>query len=259
MDSCPASKGCESRQISLGSPYEGQRPSQSTILRQRLHSCKNQRLRQICHDQRWGEDYDETFAPVAKYASIHTLFALLAGRKKAKVHQMDVNTAFLYSILDEIVYVEQPEGFVIPGKEDFVCLLGKALYGLKQSPRAWFHLIAEVLYDFDFKQSTADPCIWLHENENGERIYIALYVDDLIIAGDNEDDILTIKRRLSERFEMKDLGIAKKFLGIEIEYGSDESVKLYQNQYIQRLIERHGMGECNPVATPLDTSVKLTS
>ena len=209
--------------------------------------------------QRWGEDYDETFAPVAKYASIRTLFVLLAGRKKAKVHQMDVNTAFLYSILDEIVYVEQPEGFVVPGKEDFVCLLGKALYGLKQSPRAWFHLIAEVLYDFDFKQSTADPCIWIHENENGERIYIALYVDDLIIAGDNEDDILTIKRRLSERFEMKDLGIAKKFLGIEIEYGSDESVKLHQNQYIQRLIERHGMGECNPVATPLDTSVKLTS
>src|SRR5256885_16325353 len=70
---------------------------------------------------------------------------------------MDVNTAFLYSILNEIVYVEQPEGFVIPGKEDYVCLLGKALYGLKQSPRAWFHLIAEVLYDFNFKQSTRIP------------------------------------------------------------------------------------------------------
>src|SRR5437868_2782617 len=146
--------------------------------------------------QRWGEDYDETFAPVAKYASIRTLFALLAGRKKAKVHQMDVNTAFLYSI---------------------------------------------------------------HENENGEHIYIALYVDDLIIAGDDEDDIHTIKQRLSEQFEMKDLGIAKKFLGIEIEYGNDGSVKLHQNQYIQRLIDRHGMGESNPVATPLDTSVKLTS
>jgi glutathionyl-hydroquinone reductase len=101
--------------------------------------------------QRWGEDYDETFTPVAKYTSIRTLLAILAGRKKAKVHQMDVNTAFLYSSLDEIVYVEEPEGFTVPGKEDYVCLLRKALYGLKQSPRAWFHVIAEVLTDFDFK------------------------------------------------------------------------------------------------------------
>jgi len=86
--------------------------------------------------QRWGEDYDETFAPVAKYISIRTLLALLLGHKKAKIHQMDVNTAFLYSSLDETVHVEQPEGFVVPGKEDYVCLLQKALYGLKQSPRA---------------------------------------------------------------------------------------------------------------------------
>ena len=172
---------------------------------------------------------------------------------------MDVNTAFLNSDLDETVYVEQPEGFEIPGKEDFVCLLRKALYGLKQSPRAWFHLIAEVLVDFNFKQSESDPCIFIHENDKGERIYIALYVDHLIIAGENEDDISTIKQRLSERFEMKDLRIAKKFLGMEIEYGNDGSIKIHQNQYIQQLLERHGMWDCNSVATPLDTSVKLCS
>jgi hypothetical protein len=175
------------------------------------------------------------------------------------IHQMDVNTAFFYSSLDEIVYVEQPEGFTVPGKEDYVCLLRKALYGLKQSPRTWFHVIAEVLTDFDFKQSESDPCIWIHKNKRGELTYIALYVDDLIIAGKNEAEIATIKQRLSERFEMKDLGIAKKFLGMEIEYGSDGSIKIHQNQYIQQLLERHGMGECNPVTTPLDTSVKLTS
>src|SRR2546430_17392002 len=67
--------------------------------------------------QRWGEDYDETFAPVAKYNSVRTLFALMAGRKGAKVHQMDVNTAFLYSPLSEEVYIEQPEGLELPGKE----------------------------------------------------------------------------------------------------------------------------------------------
>lgn len=209
--------------------------------------------------QRWGEDYDETYAPVAKYTSIRTLFALLAGRKNTKVHQMDVNTAFLNSDLDEVVYVEQPEGFVVPGKEDFVCLLRKALYGLKQSPRAWFQLIATVLVDFDFQQSESDPCIFVHKNANGECTYIALYVDDLIIAGDNEEDIVTIKQRLSERFDMKDLGIARRFLGMEIEYGKDGSIKIHQNRYIQQLLERHGMGDCNPAITPMDTSVKLSS
>ena len=171
---------------------------------------------------------------------------------------MDVNTAFLYSLLDEIVYVEQPEGFVIPGKEDFLCLLRKALYGLKQSPRAWLHVIAEVLTDFDFKQSTSDPCIWIHKNANGERTYIALYVDDFLIAGENRDDITTIKGRLAERFDMKDLRIAEKFLGMEIEYGEDGSVKLHQKQYLHNLLQRHGMQDCNSISTPLDTSVKLT-
>ena len=209
--------------------------------------------------QRWGEDYDETFAPVAKYTSIRTLFALLAGRKNSKIHQMDVNTAFLNSEIEETVYVEQPEGFEVPGKEDFVCLLRKTLYGLKQSPRAWFQLIASVLVDFDFQQCDSDPCIFIHKNEKGEQTYIALYVDDLLIAGDNEEDIATIKRRLSERFEMKDLGIASKFLGMEIEYGEDGSIKIHQNQYIRQLLERHGMDDCSPVTTPMDTSVKLAA
>jgi Reverse transcriptase (RNA-dependent DNA polymerase)/Integrase core domain len=178
--------------------------------------------------QRWGEDYDETFAPVAKYTSIRTLMAHLAGRLNVEIHQMDVNTAFLCSDIDEVVYVEQPEGFVVPGKEDWVCLLNKALYGLKQSSRLWFQCIAPVLIGFDFKQCESDPCIFIHTNANGQKTYIALYVDDLIIAGENKDDIITIKQQLSERFEMKDLGIARKFLGMEIEYGSDGSIKIHQ-------------------------------
>ena len=83
--------------------------------------------------QRWGEDYDETFTPVAKYTSIRTLMALLAGHLNVESHQIDVNTAVLCSDIKEVVYVEKPEGFEISGKEDWVCLLNKALYGLKQS------------------------------------------------------------------------------------------------------------------------------
>ena len=209
------------------------------------------------YSQQWGEDYDETFAPVAKYTSIRTLIALLAGHKRAKLHQMDVNTAFLLSDIQEEVYVEQPEGFVVPGKENHVCLLQKTLYGLKQSPREWFMTMASELVNFEFKQCTADPCIFIHTNESGKKTYIALYVDDLLIAGDSDDDIATIKRLLNERFDMKDLGIAKKFLGMEIEYNDDGSIKIHQNHYIQQLLLRHDMSDCNPVHTPLDTTVKL--
>jgi hypothetical protein len=172
---------------------------------------------------------------------------------------MDVNSAFLYSFLQEIVYVEQAEGFKEPGKEDWVYLLNRALYGLKQSPRAWFMRIAPALVGFDFKQCEADPCIFVHTNDKGEKTYIALYVDDLLIAGENDNDIAKIKKALSEQFEMKDLGIARKFLGMEIEYSDDGSIKIYQSEYIQRLLKRHRMLNCNSVTTPLDTSIKLTA
>src|SRR5438477_10963763 len=106
----------------------------------------------------------------------------MAGRKGAKVHQMDVNTAFLYSSLAEEVYVKQPERLEIPGKENWVCKLNRALYGLKQSPWAWFSLIAPTLVDFDFQQYEADPCIFVHTNVKGEKTYIVLYVDYFLIA-----------------------------------------------------------------------------
>jgi hypothetical protein len=69
-----------------------------------------------------------------------------------------------------------------------------------------------------------------------------MYVDNLIIAGENEDDILTIKQRLHKRFEMKDLGLARKFLGMEIQFVDDGSIKIHQEQYIRQLLDRHGMG-----------------
>ena len=98
-------------------------------------------------------------------------------------------------------------------------------------------------------------CIFVHTNVNGEKTYIAFYIDNFLIAGENEDDIATIKGLPAERFDMKDLGIAERFLGMEIEYGEDGSVKLYQEGYLWNLLKRHGMQNCNPLSTPLDTSV----
>jgi hypothetical protein len=210
------------------------------------------------YTQRWGIDYDETFAPVAKYTSIRTLIALAAGSKKrTEIHQMDVKTAFLNGPLKERIYIRQPEGYEIPGKEDWVYLLKRSLYGLKQSNRVWYEDIAPALEGFDFEKCKADSSIFVYVNPNGEKTYIALYVDDFLITSENEDDLKTIKRRLSETYEMKDLGVAKRFLGMQIEYGDDGSIKIHQEDYLRKLLTRHGMKDCNPVTTPMDTSVKL--
>jgi len=235
------------------------RPKHAKVVKSRwvlrIKDCRVYKAR-FCakgYTQRWGEDYDETFAPVAKYTSIRTLISLLAGRKNAKLYQMDVNTAFLLkkkstsNNLKDLLCQER--------RIMFVC--SERLYGLRQSPREWFMTIASALVNFKFQQCTADPCIFVHTNDNVEKTYIALYVDDLLIAGDNDEDIATIKQLLSERFDMKDLGIAKKFLDMEIEYGSDGSIKIHQNHYLQQLLLRHDMAECNSVHTPLDTTVKL--
>ena len=88
-------------------------------------------------------------------------------------------------------------------------------------------------------------------------IYITLYIDDLLIISKNDDDLVNVKRRLTEKFEMKNLNVAKKFLEIEIEYDDDDSIKLHQNQYIQKLLKRHDMQNCNSVSTSIDTSIKL--
>ena len=82
-----------------------------------------------------GIDYEETFAPVAQYASIRTVMANVA-EMGWKIHQMDVKTAFLNGILEEEVYIEQPQGFEVYGRESHVFRLRKALYGLKQAPQA---------------------------------------------------------------------------------------------------------------------------
>src|SRR5436305_2037696 len=204
--------------------------------------------------QRWGEDYDETYAPVAKYTSIRALVALGAGSgskrgKKTEIHQMDVVTAFLNGPLKETIYVRQPEGYEVPGKEDWVYLLNRSLYGLKQSGRVGYDDIAPALEGFDFKKCKTDSSIFVYINPNGEKTYIALYVDDFLITSENEDDLKTIKQRLSDKYEMKDLGVAKRFLGMQLEYGDDGSIKIHQDDYLRKLLTRHDMKNCNPVST----------
>ena len=129
---------------------------------------------------------------------------------------MDVVTAFLYGDLEEEIYMEIPAGFKTPENEGHVCKLLKSLYGLKQAPRQWYAKIHKFLVDeLHFKCSKNDPCLYVRHT-SASLLIISLYVDDLLIAGSRKSEISTLKKELSERFEMKDLGPANVMLRIEI-------------------------------------------
>ena len=131
-----------------------------------------------------------------------------------KFHQMDVKTTFLNGIIEEEVYIEQPKGFVVHGKESHICKLKKALYGLKQAPRAWYGWIDGFLVSLGFTKSDADPNLY-YKVVNDEPLILVLYVDDLFLTK-NEKLILWCKKKLASEFEMKDLGLMHHFLGLEV-------------------------------------------
>jgi hypothetical protein len=160
-----------------------------------------------------GVDYDETFAPVAGYTSIKVVISI-AAEMGWKIHQMDVKTTFLNGLIEEEVYIEQPLGFEVHGRESHVCRLKKALYGLKQAPRAWYSRIDAYLQQLGFEKSEVDPNLYFIVV--GEDPFILLlYVDDLFITG-AERLISSCKESLASEFEMTDIGLMHYFLGLEV-------------------------------------------
>ncbi|KAK1413456.1 hypothetical protein QVD17_35229 [Tagetes erecta] len=204
--------------------------------------------------QQYGIDYEDTFSPVAKLATIRVILAL-ATSNRWELSQMDVKNAFLYGDLDHTIYMEQPRGFESLDHPSYVCKLQKAIYGLKQSSRAWFGKIGEFLQHNDFTMSKADASLFVRKR--GSKVVIVLvYVDDMIITGNDQEGIEQLKQNLSVRFYMKDLGRLKHFLGLELQY-EKENVILHQRRYCIKLLDRFGMLNCKPIETPMDNTVKL--
>ena len=160
-------------------------------------------------------DYNEVFSPVVKHSSIRILLALVA-QLDLELVQLDVKTAFLHGDLKEEIYMTQPEGFKVAGKENLVCKLEKSLYGLKQSPRQWYKRFDKFMLGQKYTKSKYDHCVYLRKLQDGSFIYLLLYVDDMLIASRNQGEIDKLKAQLNQEFEMKDLGEAKKILGMEI-------------------------------------------
>ena len=204
--------------------------------------------------QEYGIDYEETFAPVARLTSVRSLIAVAAVRRW-ELFQMDVKNAFLNGELTEEVYMSPPPGYHHHPHQ--VCKLRRALYGLKQAPRAWFAKFSTIVGDFGFTSSPHDSALFIRKSERGT-ILLLLYVDDMIITGDDLSGILDLKTYLSKHVEMKDLGKLNYFLGLEIT-SSSEGYYLSQAKYASDLLTKAGITDSKTSATPLETNSRLTS
>ncbi|KAM0055171.1 putative RNA-directed DNA polymerase [Helianthus debilis subsp. tardiflorus] len=206
------------------------------------------------YTQTYGIDYSETFSPVAKIETIRVLFSI-AANEGWPLHQFDVTNAFLHGELKEEVYMEAPPGFAKDFKANEVCRLKRTLYGLKQSPRAWFGRFTFAMKGYGFRQSNSDHTLFLKRTGKFVTCLI-IYVDDMIITGNDEEEIKKLKKSLFTEFEMKDLGRLKYFLGIEV-LRSQQGIFICQKKYIIDLLAEIGMIDCKPVDTPIMTNQKL--
>jgi hypothetical protein len=206
------------------------------------------------YSQQFGFDYDETFAPVAKFTSIRVILSV-AAVLDLEAHQMDVKCAFLNGDLEEEIYMVVPEGVGTSTKGQY-CRLRRALYGLKQSSRCWYAKIDRSLtQEMNFCRLESDHAIYVRKTDT--LVIVAIYVDDSIIAGDPVS-VRKVKETLSRTFEMTDGGELSYFLGMQVRRDRRKrEITISQSHLIEQILRRFGMNDAKPLATPMDVSVKL--
>ena len=208
------------------------------------------------YSQRQGIDYQETYAPVAKFTTLRILLALVT-ENNWELEGMDVKTACLHSELEESIYMQIPEGIKAMGEESprLACRLIKTIYGLKQSPRAWYGKIHLFFIANGFIRSEEDHSFYIHESRS---LIILLYVDDMVLAASSSESIPWAQGSLSREFETTDLGELTSFIGVKIFRNRLlRTLKASQGSYVKRILKDHGMEWCATVASPADPSVRL--
>ena len=225
----------------------------------KIDKYKSRFVAKGCH-QRPGVDYAETFSHVIKAATVRLVLGQAVVRGWS-LRQLDVNNAFLQGNLNEDVYIAQPARFVDRDKPHYVCKLRKALYGLKQAPRAWYleMELRTFLLASGFTNSLADASLFIL-NSHGVTLYVLIYVDDIVITGNDTKAIDKFIAQLGNRFSLKDMGDLNYFLGIEA-HRTGRGLLLTQQKYITDLLARCNMLDATPVSTPMSPShsLQLTS
>ncbi|KXJ62466.1 hypothetical protein RP20_CCG008066 [Aedes albopictus] len=201
------------------------------------------------YSQKYGVDYDEVFAPVTSHTTLRVLLAVASKRRMTLKH-FDVKTAYLYGDLDEEIFMRQPPGFAVKGREDMVCRLKKSIYGLKQSARCWNQRLHSVLVEMGFEQSATDSCLYT-KVVSGKRVYLLVYVDDIMIGCEDEAQIDSVYEQLKRYFEVTNLGEPNDFLGLKIEC-KDRKYSVSVGGYIDRVADRFGLREAKRAKTPME-------
>ena len=169
---------------------------------------------------------------------------------------MDVKSAFLNGDLVEVVYVSQPPGFTADGREREVYRLHKALYGLRQAPRAWNAKLDASLTSLGFTRSITEHGVYARGTVDAQLI-VGVYVDDLVIAGAEQQEVHRFKQEMKELFSMSDLGLLRYYLGLEVKQDRGRTT-ISQAAYASKLLEKAGMAGCNPVRAPMEARCQLS-
>ena len=207
-----------------------------------------------------GVDYFDTFAPVARLASIRAVLAI-AAVEDLEIHQIDIKGAYLNGILtsEENIYMRQPPGYSSPENPNKVCRLQKTLYGLKQSGRRWYQRLVEIMTKLGFLRCEVDQAVF-YRRKGPMLMIVLVHVDDCTIVGTSRDLIAKFKSEITKHVEITDLGEIHWILGIEICRNRERhTIHLCQRSYIDSSLRRYGFEDIKPVSLPMDTSIKLTS
>ncbi len=185
--------------------------------------------------QTYGKDFDETFSPVLHATTRRLLFSLAANPRVISL-QADVETAFLQSDLDHVIFLLPPPGMVVP--DDFVLKLNRAIYGLKQSPLLWYVTVSEFLLSIGFTKCVSDICLFLLVNDLGT-ITLCVYVDDLILTSESQALIDWVLVHLRRRFPIRDVKKLCWTVGLHVSDGNNGNLHMSQSVYIRSLVNRY--------------------
>ena len=206
-------------------------------------------------------ELEDTYAPVSKLSTVRWLLAV-SNKLNLDLMQLDVQTAFLYGDLDNLVFMKVPDMVKCPStdKSRYVCKVVKSLYGLKNAPRQCYKKLHVFLINLGFSQSEKDPCVYF-KVQGDNIIIIVVYVDDFLIAGNNSIFLQKLKLELQQKFDIHDLGEPTKYLGLEIVRNRElQEIEITQSKYIEAILERFNMSNAKSQPTPmLSTKFDLNS
>ena len=210
------------------------------------------------YTQQQGIDYFDTYAPVAKFNTLKLLFCL-AAINNWHLHHMDINNAFLHGDLNEDVYMKLPQGYTPKGviPHNAVCKLQKSLYGLKQASRQWYAKLSNHLLHNGFQHSKSDHSLFLR-HKSGVFLALLIYVDDIIVATTDLQELISFKSSLDNHFRLKDLGPLRFFLGLEVAR-NNKGISVSHRPFTLQLLKDSGYLGSKPVSTPMEPNLKLNN